>query len=209
MKRILVALTLFFAVAASAQVKVEPITTLPKLSETQERAISKDGYRITVNGKELADVWPASQVAGESNSSSAALYPEFPMGALAGVITFPNGGADFRGQSIKAGTYTMRYEQIPSDGNHMGVTPNPDFFLLVPADDDTEAGYTIPFARLVKMSAKSAGTAHPAAFSLAPASKTVGTATTDDKNHTVLTFQESVNGKKLAVGLIVSGTAEQ
>jgi hypothetical protein len=47
-------------------------------------------------------------------------------------VHFLHAAADFRGQQVPVGFYTLRYALIPDDGNHLGVSPNPDFLLLIP-----------------------------------------------------------------------------
>jgi hypothetical protein len=83
-----------------------------------------------------------------------------PEGALIGVVSFPDGGSDYREQSIPAGIYTMRYGLHPEDGNHMGVASSRDFAVLTPIDKDTEGAKNIPFKELVAMT-KTVGNAHP------------------------------------------------
>ena len=42
------------------------------------------------------------------------------------------------GQGIQPGLYTLRYELVPNDGNHLGVANSRDFGLLVRAADDPD-----------------------------------------------------------------------
>lgn len=88
------------------------------------------------------------------------------MGELVGVISFPKAVTDYRGQSIKAGTYTLRYALIPQDGNHMGVSSYRDFLLLIPVADDTNPSQNMTFDQVVKASRLTAGTGHPAVMML-------------------------------------------
>ncbi len=53
------------------------------------------------------------------------------------MVRFPQGMSDYRGQSLPPGVYTLRYQLLPQDGNHMGVAPNPDFLLASPAASDS------------------------------------------------------------------------
>ncbi len=200
---------LLLATLSFAQAKVETAPSSPDAPEAIKSAVVANALRVTSGAKGLATVWAAKAITGEKNGSGDALYPELPKGAFSGVITFTAPAQDFRGQKIAAGTYTLRYAQLPGDGNHLGVAPNPDFFLLVPLALDTDPAVPIPYARLVKVSAKAAGTNHPAAFSLASAAKSVPSVEVNDKGHTILTFELSVNGAKLPVGFIVAGVAEQ
>jgi hypothetical protein len=194
---------------ALAADKVESAGALTKGPDAVRAAVVEKGFRVTLaSGKVAAELWPAKETAGGSNGSGSAVYPALTSGVFAGVVALPAGGEDFRGQKIPAGVYTMRYCLLPTDGNHMGVAPNPDFFLLVPIDIDAAPATAIPYMRLVKMSAKAAGTNHPAAFQLSAPGATVPGAATNEQKQTVFTFELSVSGKKIPVGMIVAGTAE-
>ena len=84
-----------------------------------------------------------------------------PEGAFLGVLHFPNPTTDFRSQTIKAGYYTLRYGLIPQDGNHMGVNPYRDAFVLGPVSADPGPDKTLSFDDLVKLSRQASGTPHP------------------------------------------------
>ena len=92
------------------------------------------------------------------------LYP-FEVGVLMGVLRFPRKGADFRGQDIASGVYTLRYANQPVDGNHVGTFDTRDFLLMVPASAD-QSPATIPEMDLFKTSAESAESTHPAIMPL-------------------------------------------
>jgi len=195
------------ALAAAPEVQtIGPITaTVPAAVKA---ALSETGYRVTADGA-VAEIWPAKNALSGKNGSSSALYPDFPDGGFFGVINFPNGAGDFRGQKIPAGTYTLRYQLLPGDGNHMGVAPNPDFFLLVPAEADPGPTDKIPYNILVKLSAKASGAAHPAAFSLATAGPKCPGAANDEAGHLVATIPIRIGSATIPVGIIVKGSAEQ
>lgn len=199
---------LFFSLSMLAADSVETVSTPPPVVESLKNAVAATGYRAVSGGKAIAEVWPAKEVKGEKSGGEGALYPEIPKGAFAGVVRLPNGGGDFRGQKIAAGVYTMRYALLPADGNHIGVAPGPDFVLLVAVDSDTSPETAVPYPRLVKMSAKSAGTNHPAAFSLDPPAKESPSVTQNEAKQTVLTFDVTVNGARIPVGLILIGTGQ-
>lgn len=197
-------------IAVAAEPKIESIGPFSgSAPEAVKSALAETGYRVTGDdGKVLAEIWPAKSAVKESNGSSSALYPDFGNGQFYGVITLPNGGGDFRGQKIPAGTYAMRYQLLPGDGNHMGVAPTPDFFLLVSIESDPGPAAKLAYAALVRASAKAAGTAHPAAFALAsPDAKAV--AVNQDQGHTIATFPIKTAGSTISVGMILSGSAEQ
>ncbi len=180
-----------------------------KVPDQVKAAISDSGYRVVVDGNVLAEIWLAKSPVQEKNGSSSALYPDFVNGALYGVITFPNGAGDFRGQKIPAGTYTLRYQLLPGDGNHLGVAPNPDFFLLVPVEADQNPADKIAYPALVKLSAKASGTAHPAAFSLATASEKSPGVAEDESGHVIVTIPLKTSSGETKIGIIVKGSAEQ
>ena len=202
------AIALIFATMAFAQTKVESVAVAPAASEAMTKAVADHALSFTA-GENKIQLWPAKSVLGEANATDGALYPDLPRGAFAGLVQFSAEAADFRGQKIPAGTYTLRYAVLPSDGNHLGVAPSPDFFLLVPVANDVNPDNLLPYPRLIRLSAKAAGTNHPAAFSLVAASKNASSVNTDEKRHVAVTFDLSVNGKSLPVALIVVGVAEQ
>ena len=75
---------------------------------------------------------------------------------------------DFRGQDVAAGVYTLRYGQQPVDGNHVGTSDLADFLLAIPAKLDTDPALLKMSEAMHKLSAKTAGSNHPAIFSLLP-----------------------------------------
>lgn len=202
------AMLLSFALAATAQANVESVVAAPSASEAVIKAVSDHALRVNTAGNTV-QLWPAKAVTGEANAADGALYPDLPRGAFAGVIQFSSEAADFRGQKIPAGTYTLRYAVLPSDGNHLGVAPSPDFFLLVPTANDTNPDTVLPYQRLVRLSGRAAGTNHPAAFSLTAAAKKSPSMNTNEKGHVAVTFDLNVNGKTVPIAMIVVGVAEQ
>ena len=196
--------------AFAADPKIESIGPFQgKAPDSVKAALDDTGYRVFgEDGKVLAEIWPAKSAVTAKSDNASAIYPQFVSGAFYGVIALPNGTGDFRGQKIPAGTYTMRYELLPGDGNHMGVAPNPDFFLLVPIDADTDATAKIPYAGLVRLSANASGTAHPAPFALAsPESQAV--VAKQDGSHTIAYFPIKTTSNPVNIGLILSGSSEE
>jgi hypothetical protein len=196
--------------ALAAAPKIEPIGKFTgSAPDAIKAAISDTGYRVTgSDGKVLAEIWPAKAGAANKGGGSNALYPEFVTGAFYGVVTFPNGTGDYRGQKTPVGTYTMRYQTLPSDGNHLGVAPNPDFFLLLPVESDPDPSAKLEYAAMVRMSSKAAGTAHPAPFALVtPAAKPVDA--NEDQGHTIGYFPVNTTGGAVNIGMILSGASEE
>ena len=203
----------FLSTFSLAAPRAEKIVAFTEGSERLKAALSSEGYRIFLpNTLACCDVWLAKRVGANKKDVAGANYPEFHESEFLGVITFPKGGGgDFRGQTIKPGSYTMRYELLPKDGNHMGVAPNPDFVLLIPVADDPDPAATFDSAKMVELSTKASGTAHPAAFEMMPAGEGDGPAVTQTDDGWIV-FQATVaaeDGKSMKVALVVKGSPEQ
>jgi hypothetical protein len=173
------------------------------------QAVEEKGYRVTLDDGWTADFWFARALATSSNAAAGALYPDVANGEFVGVVTFPKGASDFRGQAISPGTYTLRYQYIPQDANHMGVSPNPDFLLAIPIAADTTPADNTPLKRLVALSAKASSTGHPAVFAMAAAGSP-GSISKDSEGMTVLTVAvPTASGKTEKLGVVVKGQATQ
>jgi len=142
-----------------------------QLPPALQNALDSQGAKVENDqGGTLLEVWFAKTVTTNSsaNPSSDYLYPSLTEGEFIGVLHFASPGADFRGQAIKPGFYTLRYGLIPQDGNHMGVSPTRDVLVLCLAAADTDLGANLKFDDLVKLSRQAAGTPHPAFLVGAP-----------------------------------------
>lgn len=154
---------------AVGQYKLESAGAPPtELTPAIREALQKDGAKIVgPKGSAFCEVWLRSQApSGAKTTEENVSFTQIPHGSLLGVIRFPGQGADRRGQPIKPGVYTLRLSFYPADGAHQGVSPQRDFLLMVPLADDTDLNATPNYDQLVKMSAKAAGTAHPAVLSI-------------------------------------------
>ena len=125
---------------------------------------------------------------------------------MLGVIRFPAKGEDRRGQSIQPGVYTLRYSLHPDNGDHLGVAPQRDFLVMVPAAEDKDTKPVPKFEDLMAMSKKASGTPHPAVLSLQPppdGAKFPSLIQSGEKD-------QAINAKigDLPVSLIVVGRAE-
>jgi hypothetical protein len=216
--RNLLLLPLLFAavsIVAVAQARLEKIPALSDASvpAAMRAALDAAGSRLVrPDGSVLCEIWLRKSLpVGRVAAAKGAGYPEMSESALLGVISFPNGGKDFRGQPIKPGFYTMRYELLPEDGNHMGVAPTRDFVLLLAASGDTDPNAQYDFAQLVKLSAQAAGTTHPAVFVLL-APETGDTPRTYQNPDGFQVFAGAIKtdgGKNVPIALVVKGQAEQ
>lgn len=208
---LIAALILTLATSALAQKpKVERIGAVPASAVSSEvaAAVEDKGYRVTLDDGWSADVWLVKELKLTTKDAPNALYPGISNGAFVGVITLPKGMSDFRGQAVPAGTYTLRYQYIPQDANHMGVSPNPDFLLAVPAASDTTPGTTYLYKKLVALSSKTTG-AHPAVVALESAGDP-GQAVFEDK---LLIFTAAVKSSGAdpinKIGIVLKGQAAQ
>ena len=194
------------ATALSAADRIGPLAAAGA-SDGLKKAVEANGYHVTLDDGWSANFWYTRALATGSDGSPGALYPDLANGEFVGVVTFPKGATDFRGQAVAAGTYTLRYQCIPQDANHMGVSPNPDFLLAIPVASDANPAEILPLRSLIALSAKSTGTPHPAVFAMAPAG-TPASIAKDDQSMTVFTVEVSTaGGKSEKIGIIVKGQA--
>ena len=181
------------------------------ISDAVKNTLDATGYRLTTSDGFSCEIWWRKSVAVQAKKdASGALYTQFGESVLLGVISFPQPAADYRGEPIKPGAYTLRYALLPNDANHLGVAPNRDFVLLTPAAADANPDATPKPDELVEWSRKATGTRHPAPLSLTPAQGATPSLSKDDEDHWI--FSASVklsSGDELPVALIVKGTAPQ
>ncbi len=140
--------------------KVETIgpCTIADVSDAVKKTLQDQGLRVVDDSGPLCEVWlrktlPQSAGTGTDYSTLAA-------GTLAGVIQYVGKAADYRGQAIKPGAYTLRYQTMPSDGNHMGVAPTSDFFVLLPPAADRDPDAILEFQDLIKLGKQASGISH-------------------------------------------------
>lgn len=165
------------ASAQDVKHKLAGLKETPKgLSNEIKAELSPQGFRIATEKGAVCDLWLMKKLPVKANFSPTFTvnYP-FTPGQLIGVLRVPEKTIfkDFRGQEIKAGTYTLRYGHQPEDGNHIGTSELADFLLALPAKIDKSKAVMKGFDQLSQHSAKSAGSAHPAIFSLLPVEKKV------------------------------------
>jgi len=190
--------------------KVESAGAPPadQLSKPLQDALQSQGTRVLNDQGALLEVWLAKTVAANPSASPSSdfLYPSLSEGEFIGVLHFPTPGADFRGQVIKPGFYTLRYGLIPQDGNHMGVNPTRDVLVLCPAAVDTDPAKALKFDDLVKLSRQAAGTPHPG-FLVAAAvnGSTFPSAVKDDQDHWNLQVKVQGSGGDFPFAFTVVG----
>jgi hypothetical protein len=181
--------------------------------EQVRQNLQEKGYRLTLDdSKPACEIWLRNSIpVGTKKGPESAAYPQLAESTLIGVVHFFKAAADFRGSQVPAGHYTLRYALIPDDGNHLGVSPNPDFLLLIPAHSDSDPNATFKFQELVTMSVRTGGTKHPSPLSLPPADKpSTGTIARDDQDHWIFSASLKIaSGEEIPFALIVKGSAQQ
>src|SRR5271157_534101 len=196
-------------VSATAQVQRIGALSAVGVSDELKHAVEAKGYRVTLDDGWPADFWFVLQLKTALKDVPGALYPELANGEFVGVVNLPKGMNDFRGQSIPSGVYTLRYQLLPQDGNHLGVAPNPDFLLAIPIASDRSPEQRYLYKKLIALSALSTGTGHPAVLAMDSAG-VPGSVVKDAQN--VAVFSVAVPASASAnekLGIVVKGTAAQ
>lgn len=192
-------------VGALAQYKAESAGAPPSdIPSPIASTLQKEGTKVTGPNGVLCEIWlvsaaPKGSSAGEQNVT----LPDVPHGSLMGVIRFPSAGKDRRGQSIKPGIYTLRYSMFPINGDHQGVAPQRDFFVLSTIADDKDPKATPDFNSLMAQSEKALGTKHPGVLSIWKADDATQNLTQQGESDWVL--QRKIGDLNLAIVLV--GTA--
>src|SRR5215470_14094610 len=193
--------------------KVESIGELKEaaVAETVRGALESKGVRvINDKGKTVCEVWFNKEITAVKNEVPGANFGQIPEGAFIGVINFPSNNSDFRGQGIKAGFYTLRFSLILQDGNHLGVSPARDFFLLCPTGEDKDPNSGLKTEDLVKLSRNASGTGHPTVWFVAPATsdKDLPKVVKNEQEHVILETRVTTKSGALAIGMVVIGRTE-
>lgn len=194
--------------AANRVERIGPLTAT-EVSDALKQAVEEKGYRVTLDDGWMAELWFAKTLKTAKQDVPGALYPELSNAEFVGVVRFPQGMSDFRGQSLPAGVYTLRYQLLPQDGNHMGVAPNPDFLLASPAANDSRPEQSYVFKKLATLSARSTGTNHPAVIALESAGDP---ATVVKSDHGTVVFSVAIPasaGATEKLGIVLKGAAAQ
>lgn len=141
-----------------------------------KETLASEGIRISDDaGKPWIDFWPRAAVPASDQPGDPAgtvMYPFLQPGELLGAVKFLSAGHDYRDQEILEGVYTIRYGLQPVNGDHLGVSPHRDYFLLIPAADDQDVA--APSEDDLNLNSSNAsGTNHPAVFMLLPVPESV------------------------------------
>jgi hypothetical protein len=199
-------IAVFSGSLAAQDYKLETISSPPPgLPAAYTTVIDSTGYRVAGPSGPWCEIWLRKNLAAGPKSTDDAIVLPFAQGTLLGVIRFPSAGYDRRGQTVKAGVYTLRYSNYPVDGAHQGVAPQRDFALLSPIAADADPDAKPAFEALVNASINGVGTPHPAVFSLeTPAGATVPAVVKQGDSDWVLNLKIG----STSFGIIIIGKAE-
>ena len=178
-------------------------------SEALKKVLEPSGSKITIGDELYCEIWLRAGVPAGKSDAQGAVYA-IGESALVGLIRVVKATTDFRGQPVNPGTYTLRYAVHPADGNHLGISPIRDFLAMVPVAMDQNPEAQPKFEELMKMSAKVAGTNHPAVMSLVQAQTAAAPKVDQEGSHVVFSAKvKTQSGADLPIAFIVKGIAEQ
>ena len=217
-RRAIVIIAALFALASSAAAgldgnKVESIGPLADAgaSEPLKKVLEPAGSRVSLIDGAYCDIWLRVGVPSGKTEAQGAVYTSLGESALVGVIALTRPTTDFRGQPLRPGVYTIRYGLHPADGNHMGISPIRDFLVMVPIAMDQDPDAQFKFEDLMKMSAKTSGTNHPAVLSLASSDQAAAPRVApNDHGHVVFSSKlKTQSGSDMPIAFVIKGIAEQ
>lgn len=155
------------AVSCFAEFKVQPAGAPPAEVSALTASLVKDGVKVLKDdGSVLLEMWVVAAEPKGGAAEQNTTWSSVGHGSLLGVVKYPARASDRRGQTIKPGTYTMRYSYFPMNGDHQGVAPQRDFAVLSPIAADTDPAAKPAFDALVELSRKASGTPHPLVLSI-------------------------------------------
>lgn len=192
-----------FAAAAFAQYTVTPAGAPPAEASALAPLLQKDGAKIAGPNSSTVEFWLLAAMPPAATPESNATLP-IAHGMLLGVARVTGQYADRRGQSIKPGVYTLRYSVYPMNGDHQGVAPQRDFFILSRIADDKDPKTPLAYDPLMDLSRKASGTPHPLCLSAWKGGNGDGKLTQEGEHDWIL------NGKlgNTPVSLIAAGKSE-
>jgi hypothetical protein len=203
----------FLSAAQTGKVEALGSLTDATVPESVRQVLDAKGYRIRLDDSTIAaEIWFRKDLPAQPKKETPdVIYDRIAESTLVGALHFPQATTDYRGQAVPAGFYTLRYELIPNDGNHLGVAPSRDFLLMVPASADPGPDKILKFLELVALSRQASRSKHPAPLSMAPAEGgTAPAVSKDDQDHYIFSAGiKLASGEEMPLALVVKGTAPQ
>jgi hypothetical protein len=216
--RVFPALATAMLLAASAfaqgsyKVETIPASTAADVPKALLDVLEAQGARVTGDQGVVCEVWlrKGMELGPPAGGLGDILYGQLGTGNVVGLLHFPEQAADFRGETIKAGYYVLRYALIPQDGAHMGVYPTRDALHITPVATDTQIDKALDFNEMVKLSRQASGTPHPGFLVMAPVSDgaTFPSVVKDDMGHWNLQMKVQGKNGELPIGICVVGKWE-
>lgn len=203
-----------YSAARTADGKLEPTGAYadPGASDPLKKSLEAKGWRISLADGAYCDIWLRASVPTGKSDAQGAVYTWIGESTLIGVITFARATTDFRGQSIKPGSYTLRYAIHPADGNHLGISPIRDFLVMLPVAADPNPDAQFKFEELTKMSTKVTGTSHPGILSLIQPASAPAAPKIENDDYNRMAFSAAIknqSGTAMPISFVVKGHAEQ
>jgi hypothetical protein len=211
MRKLALVFVLLLATVALAAPKLETVgaCTDSSVPDGIKKALAAQGYKVTLDNGDTLTVWPAAEIKQAAKGRDDVIYQLTPS-QFVGVIHFDKNTKDYRGNVIQAGTYNLRYEIQPSDGDHLGTAPTVDFLLLVPTAADADPAASYNFDQMVALSRQVTGKKHPAPFNLMPPdAKQYPSVSVDNEAHTILSFKVKSQSGDMPFALVVNGTTTE
>ncbi len=205
--------TPFLSFESDGNYKVESIGALAEESvpAAMRELLDAKGLRIlNEKGSPLCEIWFRREIPTTVQTVDGAFFGQIKEGTFVGVIHWIENGADFRGQGIKAGYYSLRYGLILQDGNHLGVSPARDFLLACKLSDEKDPKTAVTFDELMKLSRAAAGTGHPSTWVLIEVYSDEGLPKMTKSEHEHILLETPLNTDKgrILIGLTLVGRAE-
>jgi hypothetical protein len=132
----------FLAVGLSLRGQAPTLGPAEPFSGSQSRellnVLGGAGHRLKGSaGDELVRIWLRTD-AGKLED-----------GVFVGVASVLNPIQDARHRTVPAGTYSLRYVEIPPSSEHRGCMSQPRFLVLMPLESDTEAPERVSYGELL------------------------------------------------------------
>src|SRR5258708_32468000 len=172
-----------FAVAcllpwAGAQEKgkfsVKPADTAPptELSEPIRKLLKNESIQFFDGaGKAIAEIWLRKAIPTDATPEqikNGITYRELKQSEVFGAIRFERDWTDYRKQKIKAGVWTLRLADQPTDGKRTAdVSEFQEFVVVLSPKTDTSPNLMDP-KKLQEVSADGIDSGHPGVFMLIP-----------------------------------------
>lgn len=208
--RILGVLTATFAsLAAGAEALTAKIVDAEPPAEVAAElrdTLSNKALQLSGPDGVVVEFWFRKEIQlNKKPSGSEEALNAMPEVSFVGVAKYAKEQKDFRDDPIDPGVYTMRAALQLNDGNHLGTSPTPNFFLLLPVAYDKDLKSIATPKKMHDVSRSDSEADHPWCINLQP--------TPDDKAAGDFPTTGEVNGEWQLVYVklpaVVEGSGEK